>query len=78
MLSCHASREPIGSSKGDVARLDTAGHIVRLGSRVDDLVDGLHGEVKGHEFALCHEVSKGVRCGLVKGWVGERGELTTG
>ena len=27
-----------------------AGHVERLGRRIDDLVDRLHGEVEGHEF----------------------------
>jgi hypothetical protein len=45
-------REAVGPAEGDVAGLDAAGHVVRLCGRVDDLVDGLHGEVERHELAL--------------------------
>lgn len=44
--------EAVGATEGDVAGLDTAGHVVRLCAGVNDLVNGLHGEVEGHELAL--------------------------
>ena len=52
MLCGNASRKAVRPSKGDVTRLDPTGHIMCLGCRVDDLINGLHGEVEGHEFAL--------------------------
>ncbi|KAH0357911.1 hypothetical protein KCU83_g293, partial [Aureobasidium melanogenum] len=52
VLSGDTSSETVGSTEGDVARLDTTRHVVGLCGRVDDLIDGLHGEVKGHELAL--------------------------
>jgi hypothetical protein len=54
MLGSDTGGETVGATKGDVAGLDTAGHVMCLCGRVDDLVDGLHGEVEGHEFALSH------------------------
>lgn len=53
VLRRDARGEAVWTSEGDVARLDAAGHVVRLAGRVDDLVDCLHGKVEGHEFALC-------------------------
>jgi hypothetical protein len=44
--------EAVGAAEGDVAGLDAAGHVVRLCGGVDDLVNGLHGEVERHELAL--------------------------
>jgi len=52
VLSSDTRSETVGSTEGDVARLDTTGHVMGLCGRVDDLVDGLHGEVEGHELAL--------------------------
>jgi hypothetical protein len=52
MLGGDTGGETVGATEGDVAGLDTAGHVVCLRGRVDDLVDGLHGEVEGHELAL--------------------------
>lgn len=52
MLGSDTRSETVGSTEGDVARLDTTGHVVGLCGRVDDLIDGLHGEVEGHELAL--------------------------
>lgn len=52
VLGRHAGGEAVGSTEGDVAGLDAAGHVQGLGGRVDDLVDGLHGKVEGHELAL--------------------------
>ena len=47
--------EAVGAAEGDVAGLDTTGHVEGLGGGVDDVVDGLHGEVEGHELALARE-----------------------
>lgn len=52
VLGCHTGGEAVGATEGDVAGLNTAGHVQGLGGGVDDLVDGLHGEVEGHELAL--------------------------
>ena len=52
MLSTDTRGETVGTAEGDVAGLDTTGHVVCLRGRVDDLVNGLHGEVEGHELAL--------------------------
>lgn len=43
-------RRSVGPSEDDGHLLQTGGHVVGLGCRVDDLVNGLHGEVKGHEL----------------------------
>lgn len=51
VLSGHTLGEAVGSTECDVAWLDTTGHVVCLGGRVDDLVNGLHGKVEGHELA---------------------------
>jgi len=52
VLSGDTGCETVGTTESDVAGLDTARHVVSLCGRVDDLIDGLHGEVEGHEFAL--------------------------
>ncbi len=52
VLRGHAGSETVGSTKGDIAGLDAARHVQRLGGGVDDLIDGLHGEVERHEFTL--------------------------
>jgi len=52
MLSSDTGRETVGTTEGDVAGLDTTGHVVGLCGGVDNLVNGLHGEVEGHELAL--------------------------
>ena len=57
MLGSDTGGETVGATEGDVAGLDTTGHVVCLCGRVDDLVNGLHGEVEGHELAL-----SGVSC----------------
>lgn len=40
----------VGPPEDDGHRLQPGGHVVGLGGGIDDLVDGLHGEVKGHEL----------------------------
>lgn len=57
VLRGHARRSSVGSSEDDGHRLKAGGHVVGLGCRVDDLVDGLHGEVKGHELTDGSEAS---------------------
>jgi hypothetical protein len=59
MLGGDTGGETVGAAEGDVARLDTTGHVVGLGGGVDDLVDGLHGEVEGHELADRVETGQG-------------------
>ena len=50
VLSSDPRRRPVGAPEDDGHRLQTGRHVVGLCCRVDDLVDGLHGEVKGHEL----------------------------
>jgi hypothetical protein len=52
VLGSDTRSETVGATEGDVAGLGTTGHVVRLCGGVDDLVNGLHGEVEGHELAL--------------------------
>lgn len=52
VLGSDTGGEAVGATEGDVAGLDTARHVEGLGGRVDNLVDGLHGKVEGHELAL--------------------------
>jgi hypothetical protein len=59
VLGSNTGGETVGTAEGDVAGLDTTGHVVSLGGRVDDLVNGLHGEVEGHELADGVEASEG-------------------
>lgn len=51
VLSSHAGCGPVGSPENDGAVDLTRGHVQRLRRRVDDLVDGLHRKVPGHELA---------------------------
>lgn len=56
MLSADTGSSAVGAAKDDGARHGPAGHVVRLGRRVDNVIDSLgqsaylHGEVEGHEF----------------------------
>lgn len=50
VLGGDPGRGAIGPPEDDGHRLQPGGHVVGLGGGVDDLVDGLHGEVKGHEL----------------------------
>lgn len=50
MLSSHTGSGTVWTSESDVTWLDTTGHVQRLGGRVDDVVNGLHGEVERHEL----------------------------
>ena len=50
VLGGNARRRPVRPAEYDRARDLPAGHVMRLGRRIDDMVDGLHGEVEGHEF----------------------------
>ena len=57
VLGGNAGGKAVGSTEGDVAGLDATGHVVGFRARVDDLIDGLHSEVEGHELALEMAVS---------------------
>ena len=59
VLSADARRRAIGPAEHDGAAHLAAGHVKRLGGRIDDVVDGLHGEVEGHEFNDRLETGKG-------------------
>ena len=50
MLRADPGRRTVRAAKHNRAAHLTAGHIQRLGGRVDNMVDGLHGEVKRHKF----------------------------
>ena len=50
MLGRDAGGGAVGTAKHDRAFHLATRHVVRLGRRVDDLVDRLHGEVERHEF----------------------------
>lgn len=52
VLGGDTGSETVGSTEGDVAGLNTTRHVVGLCGGVDNLVNGLHGEVEGHELAL--------------------------
>lgn len=52
VLCSDTGGETVRATEGDVAGLSTAGHVVNLCAGVDDLIDGLHGKVEGHELAL--------------------------
>lgn len=51
VLGSHASGRPVGAPEDDGHGDGPRGHVARLGSRVDDLIDCLHGEVERHELA---------------------------
>ena len=51
MLCCHAGGRAVGPPEHNGHGDGASGHVERLCRRVDDLVDGLHGKVKGHELA---------------------------
>lgn len=51
VLGSDTGSKAVGTTESDVAGLDTARHVVGLRGRVDNLVDGLHGKVEGHELA---------------------------
>ena len=59
MLSGDAAGGTVRASKDNRAPHLAAGHIQRLGGRVDDLVDGLHGEIERHEFDHRPQIAKG-------------------
>ena len=50
MLGGDAGGRAVRSAEHDRRTHLAAGHIERLGRRIDDLVDRLHGEVEGHEL----------------------------
>lgn len=56
MLSANTSSGAIRSTEHDWAWNISSGHVICLAGRVDDLVDGLHGEVESHELASVREV----------------------
>ena len=52
VLCSDTSSKTIRATESDVAGLDAARHVMRFCSRVDDLINRLHGEVECHEFNL--------------------------
>ncbi|KAH3688590.1 hypothetical protein WICPIJ_000434 [Wickerhamomyces pijperi] len=54
-----SSEDTVWTSEGDVTWLDTTRHVVGLSGRVDDVIDGLHGEVEGHELDNWLQTSQG-------------------
>lgn len=57
VLSSHPSRGSVGAPEHYGDRLQAGRHVVGFGSRVDHLVNGLHGEVEGHELTDGSETS---------------------
>jgi hypothetical protein len=51
MLGTDTSGSAVGTAEDDWAWYISARHVISLSSRVDDLINGLHGEVEGHELA---------------------------
>ncbi len=50
VLSRHTGRRTIRPTEHNRDGLPAGRHVVGLGGGVDDLIDGLHGEVEGHEL----------------------------
>ena len=50
MLGAHAAGGAVGAAEDDAGADLAAGHVQGLGRRIDDVVDGLHGEVERHEL----------------------------
>ena len=50
MLRGDTRGDAVRATKDDRAAHLAARHITRLGRRVDDLIDRLHGEIKSHEL----------------------------
>ena len=50
VLSSDGSSSTVGTSKDDGGREFTSRHVSKLGSGVNNVIYGLHGEVEGHEF----------------------------
>ena len=71
VLGADPRRRAVGAAKHDGAGLLATGHVKRLGRRIDDVVDGLHGEVHGHEL------DDGLEAGIA-GTAGQTGEAHLG
>ena len=50
VLRAHARGRAVRAAEDNRTAHLTARHIKRLSGRVDDVVNRLHGEVKGHKF----------------------------
>ena len=51
VLSCDTGSSTVRATEDDGYGDIAARHVIRLAGRVDNLVDGLHGEVEGHKLA---------------------------
>ena len=51
MLSADTSSSTVRSTEDDRAWNISTRHVMSLAGRVDDLINGLHGEVESHELA---------------------------
>jgi hypothetical protein len=66
MLGGHTGSETVGTTEGDVARLNATRHVVRLCCRIDNLVNCLFGQLCNldhvqtylHGKVDCHELEK--------------------
>ncbi len=58
MLSSNTCGRSVGTSKDNRALELSRTHVVRFGSAVDDVIDGLHGKVPRHELANGSESSQ--------------------
>lgn len=71
MLGTNTSSGTVRSTEHDRTRDVSTRHVVGLRSTVDDVVDGLHGKVPGHEFTNGTKTGQG-------GTDGETGETHLG
>ncbi|KAI6756497.1 hypothetical protein HG531_014112 [Fusarium graminearum] len=55
VLSSNTSSKTVGTTECDVTGLDATRHVEGLGSRVDNLIDSLHGKVEGHKLTLTRQ-----------------------
>ena len=51
VLSTDTGSGTVGPTEDDRARNIPSGHVMCLAGGIDDLIDGLHGEVESHELA---------------------------
>lgn len=59
MLSSYTSGGTVRAAENDRNVDRTGRHVECFGRRVDDLIDGLHGEVEGHELAHRTQTGEG-------------------
>ena len=65
VLSCDTGSSTVRATEDDGYGDIAARHVICLAGRVDNLVDGLHSEVEGHELATKDRVSSCVFCAQI-------------